>query len=175
MIPHTKPKKIKFRLHMFFVLAALIVAGMTIKSMVVKQTYARETSEMALPDQLIMQPYQAKIDQESDVAHLAQVGSDLLKINLPQYAAMNFKRASDLDKNYREVAYGWAYALVQLDQANIIRTEHIDDVHTALDRVEAIDPNYVPALKLKRLVAELENKTDIVQTVDVRLDLLEKK
>jgi hypothetical protein len=168
-------KKAKFRLHMIFVLAGLVVLGMTVKSMMVKHSYAHETSTLVSPDQLITETYQAKLDRESDVAHLAKVGSNLLKINMPQYAAMNFKRASDLDKNYRDVAYGWAYALVQLDQANVINTGHINDVHTALDRVETIDPDYIPALKLKKLVAELETKTDIIQAIDARLALLEKK
>src|SRR6266511_4126424 len=88
-----------------------IIGGVLVWQLPNRLVYARRVADLPKPEQVVLPTYTKHVDAQTDVNKLAQTGGKLLDHNMPLYAAPNFKRASDLDPNYRDAAYGWAYAL----------------------------------------------------------------
>ncbi len=163
-----------FRLNPQFalVLGGIIIAGLVFVKVIIQAVYAREIKQLANPQIVILAPYQEHVSQSTNALKLAQVGEGLLQKKLPRYAEVNFKRASDLDLNYRDAAYGWAYAILARAEGSLTPDDLVS-LHTAIDRAEAVDPLYPPLLKLKLIVAKTENNQDLVTLTQNRLNLLE--
>ncbi len=166
--------KTRFPLSPYFfgVLSLLLIGGLVIIRLAATVVYNLQTRNMPTAESLILDPYQQTVAQKTDPQELARTGSGLLKKGLPRYAALNFARASELDSNYRDAAYGWAYALFKAKQPNLT-TQDRQEINTALDRAERIDPFYRPTIELKQLMAELEKKPDAAQALADRLHLLQ--
>ncbi len=159
-----------------FIKVALAVGVLLVGFLAIKfvshAVYTLETKRIISTEDIIFPGYKQKVQKETDVSKLARVANNLSQKNLYTYASLNFKRASDLDPNYREMAYGWAYAILHATNGKL-SPQDLTDLHTALTRAEAVDPLYKPTLELKKLIAQLENDKDAQAQADQRLKLLQ--
>lgn len=153
-------------------LSALLVVGLLVINGVKSVVYARHTKDIPTAESLILPAYSKKVAGESSVAKLAKVGDALLAKDMAAFAELNFKRASELDKNYRDMAYGWAYSLLQSRNGKLT-DQDFHDLETAIARAEAVDPHYVPLLQLKIRVEEARGNTSEAKLAQQRLDLLQ--
>lgn len=153
-------------------LGALII-GLVIISTISNVVYKLNTRDLPRPEELIYPAYEERVKHETEVTKLAKSADGLTKKQMFAYATLNFKRASELDPNYRDMAYGWAYALLQTKNTLLSQTD-LEEIRTAIERAESVDPLYPPVLELKKLLADLENNQDIKTSVEHRLQLLKR-
>ncbi len=152
-------------------LAVLTVVGLAGSRLVSGQVYRWGTRNLTSPDALVLPAYGEFVAQQTDVDALSRQGRRLLEKNLPGYAALLFRRASELDPNYRDAAYAWAYAVLQANP-NQLSLGDRQDIHQAINQIEKVDPHYLPMLKLKLLLARLEGDAATVAATQARLKLL---
>ena len=159
-----------------FVVTAIviIILGISVIIFVPKVVYNQVTAPFVNNDNGVYAAYELNVVKQTDQSKLGQAGEYLLKKQLYPHAALAFKRAADLDPNYRDAAYGWAYAILQ-DKQTKLTAGDLQDIHDAIKRAEAVDPLYIPLLKLKLLMAEIERDQDTAQLVQSRLRLLGEK
>lgn len=134
--------------------------------------YEQEVKQLGTTDDPVFSAYSQTVSHAKDARSLARVGEKLLVKGMPRFAVLHFKRASELDPNYRDAAYGWAYALLQEKKESLTEAD-LQEIHTAINRAEAIDPLYIPVLKLKLFLAELEQDQSVINATQARLQLLE--
>lgn len=156
---------------LLMVLVVIFVGGLIGVKMLSSAVYAVESQKGATEAALIHDVYAQHVREQKDVDKLARVGGALLTRKQYFYAALNLEQASDLDTNYRDVAYGWAYALVQANHDQLT-TEHVTDIKTALGRAEKVDPFYEPMLRLKLLIAQIENDDTVATATQSRMATL---
>ncbi len=152
-------------------LVMVLVGGLVIIKMISATVQNAYTHNLSKNEDLITPAYTKHVASESDSAKLATIGNKLMKKQLFAYAALNFKRASDLDPNFRDAAYGWAYTLLEANH-NHLTASTLKQLHTAINRTEAIDPFYPPLLHLKITVAQAEGDTATQKIAEQRLKLL---
>ncbi len=155
-------------------LALFFVVGLLVIRVAKGVVYASQAKKTESAEALILTPYTQTVAAKNNAIERAQVGQSLLEKDLPLYAAINFAQAATLDPNYRDAAYGWAYALLQA-KGDHLSEQDSQNIHKAITQAEAVDPLYPPLLELKKIVAEAENKPDVMQQVAERLQLLSQK
>ena len=151
---------------------ALLLSGLFVIRLVANATYAKQVSSLPVEATEIYDTYAQTVEKKTDVLQLMKNGSELLAKNMPLYAKLNFKRASDLNTNLRDVAYGWAYTLLQSRQSSLTESD-LAEIRQAIDRAERVDPHFKPLLQLKLMVAEMTGDQGTMQITQNRLRLLE--
>lgn len=169
MTSHSHPSK--FRLKWFIILIASIILGLSLIERAKTVTYNKASTGQKSPESLLLPAYEKKVKAKTDARKLAQVGQNLLDKQMPQFAVVNFKQAVAIDPEYRDAAYGWAYSLATIHQSDL-NQETIDQINRALDKVEAVDPHYIPGLTLRQEIAQLEGKKETVDAMAKRIELL---
>jgi hypothetical protein len=160
-----------FDLLLLLLLVIIFFGGMALIQFITGQVYSSSVKAIPTGEALIYPTYKEHLATQKDTRHLARSGDVLLNSNMPLYASLNFARASELDPNLRDAAYGWAYALLQAKQDKL-SPQDLQDIHTAINRAEAVDPMYIPLLKLKLLVAQIEKNQDVITATQARLKAL---
>jgi hypothetical protein len=158
-------------LNLFVMLAIGLVIGLVILHFVMDAVYTAGVKKGVSAEEIIYPAYKTHVEGQKDVDKLAKIGNYFLTKKEFYYAALNLKQASDLDLNYRDAAYGWAYAVMQT-QGDHPTADRLTEVQTALSRAEKVDPYYEPMLRLKVLVAQLQNNQDMVQKTQARMKAL---
>lgn len=156
-----------------FIFGLLLFGPFLVKG-ITSRAYAAESRAMATNEDLISPAYETALEKTSDVSKLTRVGQGLMTLGFYKYAALNFKRASDVDPNFRDASYAWAYCILK-DKHSALTPQDLSQVHLAINRAEAVDPLYLPLLKLKIAVAELEKDQSTLDATHARLSLLEPK
>lgn len=164
-------KSVRFRLSVGIFLLLFLIIGIVITRIITQATYLRQTSHLPTDDTMIIPAYTQSINQRTDTTQIAKAGEQLLAKGMPKYAAINFARASDLDKNSRDLAYAWAFSLVKA-KGNNLTSGDLKNIKTALARGEAIDPFYIPLLQLKLLLAQAEHDVPTIEAIQERLRIL---
>lgn len=162
---------LSFRRHIWITLGIIFVAGLIILKIVLAAVYTTEAKKGATEAEVIHSVYADRVSKQTDVDRLAKAGHFFLQDRDYFYAALTLKRASDLDANYRDAAYGWAYATFQINQENLT-PETMNDIKTGISRAEKVDPYFEPMLRLKLLIAELENDQDTLKATQDRMTVL---
>ncbi|HCS78681.1 TPA: hypothetical protein DIV55_02965 [Patescibacteria group bacterium] len=115
----------------------------------------------------LQETYKAKVSTSTDLYYLMDQGSKLLNGNQPRNALMNFQRATELDKNYRD---GWVwlgYAQIQNDDpASAI---------TSLKNAEAIDPIYAQTYELLTIAYEKTGDAEAASNAKEKMQFLTKQ
>lgn len=159
------------KLPFFALLIAAFLVGLFGVRLLSGAVYALNTRHLPTDKDVVYPAYEAKVSQATDSPKLALSGKKLLEKQLDAYAVLNFKRASDLDPTYRDAAYGWAYALLKNKPETLTQSD-LQSLHTAIDRAEKVDPLYVPVLKLKKMLADLEHDSQTAQAAQKRIELV---
>lgn len=162
-------RKQSFSPKLAIILVVVLVVGIFVLRVVTRTLSQPRDGANEATD--IVSVYSAHVEKQTDVVKLTKNGDALVRKNMPQFAALNYKRASDLNKESRDAAYGWAYATVQAN-ANGLGESALNDISTALDRIEKVDPYYEPMLRLKLTVAEIKGDTQTVTAIKERMQLL---
>jgi cytochrome c-type biogenesis protein CcmH/NrfG len=163
----------KSRIKWIIILLASLILGLCLISRAKTFAYQRASKGILTSEAAILPAYAESVEQKRDAQTLGTIGQNLLEKNMPLFASVNFKQAAQLDPNSRDAAYGWAYSLAKAHGDNISQ-ETMTEIKEALDKVEAIDPHYIPALKLAQQVATLQGDQAQFQSLTQRLELLEK-
>lgn len=153
------------------ILTIIFFGGLVLLKVVLAAVYKVESSKGATEAGVIHTVYKHHVSEQKDVDKLAKIGNNLLQDKNYYYAALNLKQASDLDANYRDAAYGWAYATVQINQDNLT-ADALTEIKTGLTRAEKVDPYYAPMLRLKLIVAQAENNQETVKSTEERMTVL---
>jgi hypothetical protein len=175
MIPHNKDKQQPiFRLKWVIILLASFIIGLCLVSRAKTFAYSHASRSKVTAEAAILPAYAESVAEKKDAITLGTIGQNLLVKDMPQYAALNFKQSALLDPNSRDAAYGWAYALA-VAHKDSLSPDTMNEIKGALDKVEAIDPHFIPALKLYQQIASLQGNQGQFQSISERLKLLEKK
>lgn len=169
--PRSK-KRLQWQSWMTYIaLGVALAGGVLIINSVKGSTY--QSTLQKLPDvgDSMESTFSVSVSKKTDARALAKSADGLLKMKLYSFAAIAFHRASDIDPNYRDAAYGWAYARFQSEQ-EVLSPQSVDEIKQALARVEAVDPLYIPAIKLRLLIAQKENDVSLVEKLTNRLSTL---
>lgn len=153
---------------------ALLIGGMLVIKAITKSIDAHNQKKVAGREDIIYPAYKEHVAKETDMKRLVETGNSFLKSKQYNYAALKFKRASDLDANFRDSAYAWAYSVIKTDSAQLTQQD-LHDLHSAFDRIEKVDPLYEPYLKLKSIVSDIEHNDADKKIADDRLAALEIK
>lgn len=160
-----------FRRFFWMILGAVFIVGIISIKMVLAAVYSAEVKKGATEAEVIHGAHAARVAQQTDIDKLARNGAAFLLDRDYFYAAVSLKRAAELDTNYRDAAYGWAYATLQLNQ-NKLTPEVLTDINAGLAQAEKVDPYFEPMLRLKLMIAELENKQEVVSATEARMAIL---
>jgi hypothetical protein len=167
---HTVPTKTRPN-YLFFLLGSILVVGILLIRGIGSMIYFSQTRNLPTEEGFIDKVYAQTVAHKLDPALASATGITLLLDKYPRYAAWNFKQASDLDPNFRDAAYGYAYAYLQ-DKKNRLTADDFKVLYEVIDRGEKVDPLYKPLLELKKIIAELENNQTLVSSIDARLQLI---
>jgi hypothetical protein len=157
----------------WIVLVGTLVVGWLMIHMISQAIYRHDNSHLSDQSNQLLQLTQARVNKSSDPTHLANVGQQLLAQHYPQFAALYFKRASDLNPNLRDVDYAWGYAIVKKDNGRLSAAD-TKQVLLAISRTEYVDPLYVPMLQFKLVVAQSTHDQTTFNATQARLALLPK-
>lgn len=153
------------------ILAVILVGGIVAIRVVAGSVYGLGTKNLPTDEAVVFDAYKAHAATQASAAKAVQIGEKLLDKKLPLYASVNFARASALDPNYRDAAYAWAYALLQAKHDNL-SPDDVNDIHSALGRVQKVDPLYKPALEIQLQLAQAEGDKTLTASTQTRLSLL---
>lgn len=154
-------------------LLALLVIGIAVERKVAQVLFTKHSAITATEESVLVPAYREKVMNETDVRKLLHTGDTLMAKNMPLYAAMNYERASALDPNFRDAAYGWAYALLQARNAGMKGVE-LGTIKGAVERAEAVDPLYLPILEIKKSIAGLEHDQSTIEATQARIEALQR-
>ncbi len=150
---------------------ALLVGGFFVVKIASAAIYHNYTKQLVSADTLILPSYEAAVAKRTDAVKLATTADKLAKKKMYAYAAINFKQASSVDKDYLAAAYGWGWAILQAHPQGLA-AQDTQAIHDAITRAEAIDPLYPPVVKLKLALAEMEHNDTAKQLAQQRLELI---
>lgn len=106
----------------------------------------QEIAEISRLNQEINDKYAQNVSQKTDASALAKNGLRQLNINLPNFALISLKRATDINQNYRD---GWlALGLAQF------RTNDFKNALASYRAAEKLDPIYAKTYELLKIAYE---------------------
>lgn len=152
---------------------AVLVAGYFIIQAISEHAFNRALAAFSDTSGDIATLTEQRVGRMNDVNTIMTTAQKLVNKKQTRYAAYYYKRASDLDSNVRDAAYGWAYAVVVGNDGKLTPTL-VEAVKEAIARVEKVDPMYIPMLELKLDVAKQTGDTASAEATQKRLDLLKK-
>lgn len=153
------------------VLLGILVLGIgSIKSLSA-MVYARSTVPTTDDNQEMMELTKVRAAKENDRANLLKTADALLKKKLPQHARYYYARLSEVDPNLRDAAYAWAYSIA-ISREGVLTSDDVAEILQAIERVERVDPLYVPMLEIKLAVAQVTQDQPMIEATQKRLELL---
>lgn len=153
------------------VLLGILVLGFgSIKSLS-SMVYARNTVPTTDDNQELMELTKVRVTKENDRATLLKTADALLKKKLPQHARYYYARLSEVDPNLRDAAYGWAYCIA-VSREGVMTGEDVAEILQAIERIERVDPLFVPMLEIKLAVAQASQDQPMIEATQKRLELL---
>lgn len=164
----TSPKKLFF----WLTLIGLFFLGLGLVRLTANAVYDHVSAAADMPQNLDGFT-KARVARRTDAVKLVNAGQKLLGQNMAEFAAYYFARASELDPNWRDAAYGWGYSVIA-GRGGQLGEDDVKQVETAIVRVERVDPFYQPMLELKRALAESRHDQATIDAVNRRLELLDK-
>lgn len=157
----------------WIILIGLFLLGLGGIRMVSNAIESRALARVTDQSAEIMTAYATRVALVQDVSVLVARGEGLLAKGYADYARLNFRRASDLDPNVRDVAYAWGYSLVTARQGQLT-SDDTKELAQAIERTEKVDPFFIPLLELKYDLAQKTNDHATAEATKKRLEILKK-
>lgn len=153
------------------VLIGVLVLGIGSIKSISTLVYARNTVQTTDDNQELMDITKVRVAKENDRPTLLKTADGLIKKKLPQHARYYYARLSEVDPNLRDAAYGWAYSIA-ISREGVMTSDDVAEILLAIERIERVDPLYVPMLEIKLAVAQATQDQKTIEATQKRLDLL---
>lgn len=157
----------KFIIIKILIAIGILLLGLLASMIVFETAYSRLTAGLSESEKQVEKQIVAQIAQQTDAYKLTKNGLRQLNINLPNLALISLKRATEIEKNYRDA---WlALGLAQL------KTGDIKTALASFQTAEKLDPINAKTYEFLKIVYEKVGQLESAKVAQEKYEFLTKR